>query len=133
MYTAVEVLLVEDDAGDAMLIQQALCDCPVPVHLHIARDGKQALLMLTNPHVKLDLIILDLNIPEISGTALLERWCVGATPVVVFSSTANPIEKERTLALGAREFVSKPMDLDEYSAAVYGIVDKWVMPEALRS
>jgi CheY-like chemotaxis protein len=133
VYTAVEVLLVEDDAGDAMLIQQALCDCPVPVHLHIARDGEQALLMLTNPHVKLDLIILDLNIPKISGTALLERWRVGTTPVVVFSSTANPIEKERTLALGAREFVSKPMDLDEYSAAVYGIVDKWAMPVALRS
>ena len=119
----VEVLLVEDDAGDALLIRQALCDCPVPVHLHIARDGEQALLMLTNPHIQLDLIILDLNIPKISGTALLERWRVGATPVVVFSSTANPIEKERTLALGAREFVSKPINLDKYSAAVYGIVD----------
>ena len=115
-----------------MLIRQALYECPLPVHLHIARDGEQALLMLTNPHVQLDLIILDLNIPKISGTALLERWRVGAIPVVVFSSTSNPAEKERTLALGAREFVSKPMDLDEYSAAVYRIVDKWAMPEALR-
>lgn len=116
-----------------MLIRQALCECPVTVHLHIARDGEQALLMLTNPNVQLDLIILDLNIPKITGTALLERWRVGATPVVVFSSTENPAEKERTLALGAREFVSKPMDLDEYTAAVNRMVGKWAMPEASRS
>ena len=115
-----------------MLVRQAMYECPVPVNLHIARDGEQALLMLTNPHVQLNLIILDLNIPKITGTALLERWRVGATPVVVFSSTANPAEKERTLALGAREFVSKPMDLDEFNAAVYRIVDKWASPEASR-
>src|ERR1700680_1776800 len=122
---AVDVLLVEDNTGDAILIRQALADCPVPVTLHIARDGDQALLMLTNPPVQPDLIILDLNIPKITGTALLQRWRVGTTPVVVFSSSANPTEKVRSLALGAREFVSKPMDLDEFTAAVRGIVQRW--------
>ena len=124
---AVNVLLVEDNTGDAILIRQALADCPVPVTLHIARDGDQALLMLTNPPVQPDLIILDLNIPKITGTALLQRWRVGTTPVVVFSSSANPTEKVRSLALGAREFVSKPMDLDEFTDAVRGIVQRWAM------
>jgi len=123
----VEVLLVEDTTGDAILIRQALAECPVPVTLHIARDGDQALLMLTNPPVQPDLIILDLNIPKITGTALLQRWRVGTTPVVVFSSSANPTEKVRSLALGAREFVSKPMDLDEFTDAVRGIVQRWAM------
>jgi chemotaxis family two-component system response regulator Rcp1 len=41
-----KVLLVEDNAGDALLVGQALADCPTPVHLHIARDGEQALQML---------------------------------------------------------------------------------------
>jgi CheY-like chemotaxis protein len=126
---AVDVLLVEDNAGDAMLIRQALYECPVPVHLHIARDGEQALFMLTNPPVQPNLIILDLNIPKITGTALLERWRVGAIPVVVFSSSANPTEKKRSLALGAREFVSKPMDLDDFSETVCRIVEEWAMPE----
>jgi CheY-like chemotaxis protein len=124
---AFEILLVEDSAGDAMLIRQALRH--VPVHLHIARDGAQALLMLTNPHVQLDLIILDLNIPRITGTALLERWQVGPTPVVVFTSSANPAERGRCLALGACEFVSKPTDLEEFSEAVRKIVDTWAMPK----
>lgn len=126
---AVEVLLVEDNAGDTMLIRQALYEYPAPVNLHIARDGEQALLMLTNPAFDLDLIILDLNIPKITGTALLERWRIGATPVVVFSSSANPTEKDRSLALGAREFVSKPTDLQQFSDVVCGIVEKWAMPE----
>jgi CheY-like chemotaxis protein len=86
--------------------------------------------MLTNPHVHLDLIILDLNIPKITGIALLERWQIGTVPVVVFSSSTNPTEKERCLALGAREFVSKPMDLDEFGeTTVSRIVEKWAMPE----
>jgi CheY-like chemotaxis protein len=125
----IEVLLVEDNTGDAMLIWQALYGCPVPFHLHTARDGEEALLMLTNPHVHLDLIILDLNIPKITGISLLERWQVGTTPVVVFSSSANPTEKERCLALGVREFVSKPTDLDEFSETVCRIVERWTMPE----
>jgi CheY-like chemotaxis protein len=126
---AVDVLLVEDNTGDAMLVRQAMYECPVPVNLHIARDGEQALLMLTNPAFDLNLIILDLNIPKITGTALLERWRIGRTPVVVFSSTANPSEKVRSLALGAREFVSKPTDLQEFSDVVCGIVEKWALPE----
>ena len=112
-----------------MLIREALDDWPVPVHLHIARDGEQALFMLTNPPVRPHLIILDLNIPKITGTALLERWQVATIPVVVFSSSANPAEKDRSLALGAREFVSKPMDLDEFTDAVRGIVEKWALSE----
>ena len=124
-----EVLLVEDNTADVIMIRQALYECPVPVNLHIARDGQQALLMLTNSYFKPDLIILDLNIPKITGPALLGKWRVGTTPVVVFSSSANPAERARSLALGAREFVSKPMDLDEFSDAVCGIVEKWALPE----
>ena len=71
--------------------------------------------MLTDPPIQPNLIILDLNIPKITGTALLEQWRVGLIPVVVLSSTTNPAEKARSLALGAREFVSKPTDLDEFT------------------
>jgi CheY-like chemotaxis protein len=126
---AVEVLLVEDNTGDVIVIRRALYECPVPVNLHIARDGEQALLMLTNPYFKPDLIILDLNIPKTTSTALLQRWRVEVAPVVVFSSTTNPTEKERCLALGAREFVSKPMDLDEFNETVCRIVGKWAVPD----
>jgi len=109
---SVEVLLVEDNTGDALLIQQALSGCPFPVNLHIARDGEQALLLLTNPQIQFQLIILDLNIPKITGAALLRRWSVGST-----------------LALGAREFISKPTDLEEFTRTVCHMVERWASPQ----
>src|ERR1700691_1486166 len=103
-----EILLVEDNAGDAVLIRQILADAAVPVNLHIVRDGEQALTLLSDAHFKPALIILDLNIPRITGLALLERWKSEKTPVVVFSSSLNEAERTHVMELGAREFVQKP-------------------------
>lgn len=120
-----EVLLVEDNAGDAVLIRQVLADASVPVNLHIARDGEQALTMLSDAHFQPALIILDLNIPRVTGPALLERWKSQKTPVVVFSSSLNDAEHTRVMELGAREFIQKPTDVDAFSAAICGIIDRW--------
>jgi len=124
----VEILLVEDNAGDAVLIRRVLSECPVPVNLHIARDGEQALLMVEASGFKPDLIVLDLNIPRIPGMSLLERWSQTDLPVVVFSSSLN--ERDRALELGAREFIHKPTDLEEFTDAVCQIVQKWAQPQA---
>lgn len=70
---AVELLVIEDNSGDVALIRDSLYYCSVPVRVHVARDGEQALLMLSDPHPQLDLVILDLNIPKVPGTVLLGR------------------------------------------------------------
>ena len=127
--TLPEVLLIEDNAGDALLVGQALVDSPAPVHLHIARDGEQALQILREPDYKPDLVILDLNIPKLSGYAVLASYPLRkTTPVVVFSASQNESDVDRAYSLGAREFVRKPMDLDEYKTAVSGMVQKWTNP-----
>ena len=127
---APEVLLVEDNAGDALLVGQALADCPTKVNLHIARDGEQALLMLTDPYFKPNLILLDLNIPRITGLALLERWQSIDIPIVVFSSSLNEAEQKRVVELGAKEFISKPTDIQAFIDAVCAIVQRWALPQA---
>jgi DNA-binding response OmpR family regulator len=120
-----EILLVEDSAGDAVLIRQVLGEVPQHVNLHIARDGAQALTMMDSEDFRPTLIILDLNIPRIPGSSLLERWRTKDIPVVVFSSSPNDAERERALALGAREFIQKPIDIDKFISAVRGIVQRW--------
>jgi DNA-binding response OmpR family regulator len=120
-----EVLLVEDSVGDVLLTRQILTE--MPIRLRVARDGLQALLMLADPAFKPALVILDLNIPDISGHEVLSRYHPQNPPVVVFSSSWNEAEKVRALAMGAREYVIKPMDLDEYSGAVRGMVEKWAL------
>jgi CheY-like chemotaxis protein len=120
-----EVLLVEDNAGDALLIGRALAECPTPVHLRIARDGEQALQILEEPGFTPDLIILDLNIPGISGYGVMAAYPMRKAPVVVFSASQNEADVGRVLSLGAKDFVHKPLDLDDYKTAVAGMVEKW--------
>jgi CheY-like chemotaxis protein len=123
-----EILLVEDNAGDAVLIRQILTDASVPVNLHIVRDGEQAMTVMRDAHFRPSLIILDLNIPRIPGSSLLEQWKTIGIPVVVFSSTSNESEQERALALGARQFVQKPSDIEAFSHVVCEIVEKYANP-----
>jgi DNA-binding response OmpR family regulator len=125
---SIEILLVEDNAGDAVLIRQILAEAAMPVNLHIVRDGEQALTLLSDAHFRPALIILDLNIPRISGLALLERWKSQHVPVVVFSSSLNEAERARVLELGAREFVQKPTDIKAFIAVVSDMVERYAGP-----
>jgi CheY-like chemotaxis protein len=121
----VNVLLVEDEAGDALLASHVVVDCRAPVKLHFAKDGQEALAMLAEPGLELDLVILDLNIPKISGFAVLERRANRDVPVVVFSSSWRTADAQKALALGASEYIEKPLDIQAYSTAVCGMIEKW--------
>lgn len=121
----IEVLLVESYAGDTLLTSQILANCPTPVNLHVARDGLQAILMLSRGTFHPDLVILELSIPEISGHDVLERYHPKEVPVVVFTSYWNEADQRRAFALGAREYIQKPRDLDGFRDAVLGIIQRW--------
>jgi CheY-like chemotaxis protein len=121
----VEVLLIEDNAGDTLLIGQILTECQLPVRLHVARDGEQALQMLADTNLKPSLIVLDLNIPKISGNGLLKRYKSRLIPVVVFSSSWDTDEIDEALALGACQYVRKPNDIQAFTDAVCGMMLKW--------
>ena len=124
-----QVLLIEDSAGDALLTGQILAESPIPIKLVIARDGVQALDMLSDSTFEPVLIILDLNIPMISGHIVLERNLRKEIPIVIFSVSDDPADKDRALASGAREYIQKPMNLEAYKKAVLGIIKKWARPE----
>ena len=119
-----EILLVEDNAGDALLVGQTLAECSPEAHLHIARDGEQALQLMEQTDFKPDLIILDLNIPRISGFTVLALNPLDS-PVVVFSASDSERDIERARVLGAVEYVHKPLDLEDYKTAVSNMVEKW--------
>ena len=83
--------------------------------------------MGTSPGTSNLIRILDLNIPKISGYAVLSLFSPkkNKTPVVVFSASENEADVSRALSLGAQEFIHKPIDLDEYKTVVSGMVQKW--------
>jgi CheY-like chemotaxis protein len=123
----IEVLLVEDNPGDAFLVRLVLGESHTPIRVHLARDGMEALLMLASDAVQPDLIIVDLNLPHISGHQVMERYHQQEIPVVVFSSSWDEEDQRRSLALGAREFVRKPLGAQDYRKAVCQMVEKWAL------
>ena len=100
-----------------MLLRLTLAEVSANVNVHIARNGEQAQAMIDSGDFQASLIILELNIPRVPGTTLLEQWQGNNVPVVVFTSSLDKAERARVLALGAREFVHKPSDLGEFIGA----------------
>jgi DNA-binding response OmpR family regulator len=119
-----EILLIEDDAGDTVLINEIIGELSIPVNLHLARDGEQALQMLSDHLFEPDLVILDLNLPKVSGHDVLERHPFRTVPVVVFTGSTSEADIQRSLNLGAQQYFRKPLDLDAYKEIVRGIVEK---------
>jgi chemotaxis family two-component system response regulator Rcp1 len=86
-----QILLIEDNAGDILLIKQVLSQATFATTLRVAMYGEQALKALADAEFKPDLIILDVNIPKAPGLEILARRKPTA-PVVVFSSSSSPTE-----------------------------------------
>ena len=104
-----------------------------PVNLSVAGDGAQALAMLTDERFQPDIIILDLDLPVLSGFEVLQRNPRKDIPVVVFSASVRTSDKQRTLSLGAKEYVYKPIDLQSYRDAVVGMVCERAIWECRRT
>ena len=120
----IKLLVVDDNAAEAYLVLYALEDSPRPVKLHRAKDAIEGLQMLSER--AFDLVILDLNLPGLSGFDLLEQCDPKGVPVVMFSVSSNEADAKRAVKLGAREFVHKPVGLEAYRHAVLAMIEKWV-------
>ena len=117
----VRILVIEDNPGDVLLTREALRE--LPVEMIAVNDGDAAIALLESK--TFDMAILDLSIRGADGLTVLERYKEATIPIVVFSSSHDEIDANRSVALGAREFVRKPVAWDEYIDAVRGIVERW--------
>jgi CheY-like chemotaxis protein len=128
------ILLVEDNPGDARLIQEALKDSKLPNIVHHAKDGVEALAFLQKdePYAdapRPDLILLDLNMPRMNGLELLKRIkddpFLRRIPVVVLTISKSEEDIISSYNLHANCFISKPVDLDQFSGILQAINDYW--------
>jgi CheY-like chemotaxis protein len=129
-----DVLLVEDDPGDAGLVRIAMRRSHHPCRLHHVKDGGEALAFLRrcdgHHHApRPDLILLDLNLPGRSGHEILEEIRADSLlreiPVVILSTSGAERDIKKAYSLGASSYVSKPMDVDAFTAAIHSIEDFW--------
>jgi CheY-like chemotaxis protein len=129
-----DILLVEDDLGDAGLVRIALRRSRHVCRLHHVKDGGEAMAFLrrSGRHGEAprpDLILLDLNLPGRNGHEVLEEIRADAAlspiPVVILSTSGAERDVKKAYALGASSYVSKPMDVEAFTAAIHSIQDFW--------
>ncbi|MET7573241.1 response regulator [Streptomyces sp. NPDC005492] len=133
--TPIDVLLVEDDPGDELMTREAFEDNRIGNTLHVVRDGEEALdfLYKRGEHTDApqpDLILLDLNLPKYDGRQVLEKIKSDPElvhiPVVVLTTSSAEEDILRSYKLHANAYVTKPVDLDQFIAAVRQIDDFFV-------
>ncbi|KIL99997.1 Two-component system response regulator [Paramagnetospirillum magnetotacticum MS-1] len=129
-----DILLVEDDLGDAGLVRIALRRSRHVCRLHHVKDGGEAMEFLRQGkgHAQAprpDLILLDLNLPGRNGHEILEDiradTALCSIPVVMLSTSGAERDVRKAYALGASSYVSKPMDVEAFTAAIHSIEDFW--------
>jgi two-component system response regulator len=123
----IEVLLVEDDPGDELMTREAFADNRIGNRLHVTRDGEEALdfLYQRGEHAqapRVDLVLLDLNLPKYDGRQVLERIRADPElthlPVVILTTSSSQEDVLRSYKLHANAFVTKPVDVNQFISAV---------------
>jgi len=130
----VEILLVEDNAGDIRLTQEALKDAKVRNNMHVTRDGVEAMSFLrregkyaTAPHP--GIILLDLNLPRMNGREVLAEIKKDPNlkhiPVVVLTTSEAEQDIVECYGLHVNCYITKPVGLGQFMKVVKSIKDFW--------
>lgn len=116
------VLLVEDNPADANLVEEALTEARVDCGLEIVCDGTKAVEFIAGVENSdapcPDLILLDLNLPRMSGEEVLKRLRAsskcGCVKVLIVTSSDAARDRQRAMELGATDYFRKPSSLDGF-------------------
>jgi len=111
------LLLAEDNLPDALLVREAIRMESLPVDVHAAIDGEQAIAFIVraeeNPDAPVpDAVLLDLNLPKVDGFEVLRRIRASAKykhlPVLIITSSDSPSDRDEGAKLGASYFRKPP-------------------------
>lgn len=133
------ILLVEDNASDEALTLRALRKSGVLNEVSVVRDGPAALDFLfcrgayasRDPAEVPQLVLLDLNLPKLSGLDVLKELRADdrtkRLPVVILTSSSEDKDLLAGYGLGANSYVVKPVNFDQFSAAVRQLGLYWLV------
>jgi two-component system, chemotaxis family, response regulator Rcp1 len=130
-----KLLIIEDNPGDVRLLEEAFQELHANVHIHVARDGAEALEMVMRPPQtetdwQPDLILLDLNLPKVSGHDVLLRLKshpqTSLIPVIVLTSSRAESDVRRAYESHANAYLRKPTTLDGLMSAAQDVKNFWM-------
>ena len=127
-------MLVEDDEVDAMTVRRALKEINVPNKLVHCENGEEAIAYLNETEVKPSIILLDLNMPIMSGLEFLEErmknddWRV--IPAVVLTTSKDDFDKMNCFRLAISGYMVKPVDYSEFIEIIKAVDHYWTISES---
>ena len=131
---SVEILMVEDNPGDVGLARETLKDSKLLNHMSVVNDGVEAMAYLRREGkyvnaTRPDLILLDLNLPKKDGREVLKEIKTDEQlrriPVVVLTTSSAEQDILKTYDLHANCYITKPVNLDQFTAVVKAIEEFW--------
>ena len=131
----IDILLVEDNPGDAELAREALADSKLANRLETVEDGEEAMEYLLQQGkyknaVRPDLILLDLNLPKKDGREVLAEIKtheeLKRIPVVVLTTSKDEEDVLKAYNLHANCYITKPIDFTQFIKVVKSIEDFWL-------
>ena len=123
----VNIVMIEDDEGHARLIEKNIRRAGISNRLRHFLDGTSALkFLLEDPEGPMlngpALVLLDLNLPDMSGTDILARIKgderLHRVPVVVLTTTDDKVEIQRCYDLGCNVYITKPVNYESFADAI---------------
>ena len=126
-HRSVSIIMVEDDEGHARLIEKNIRRAGISNELRHFSNGTTALDYLFNhsrgpTHNGPALILLDLNLPDMSGLDILAKIKgddkLKRTPVVVLTTTDDKVEIDRCYDMGANVYITKPVNYESFAEAI---------------
>ncbi|NYH40754.1 CheY-like chemotaxis protein [Micromonospora jinlongensis] len=123
----VRILVVDDDPGDVLMIEEALADSDVDKVIDVVSDGEEAMEFLRaegrHEHARRpDVILLDLNMPRMDGRQVLgavkQDEDLRTIPIVVLTTSNADTDIVGSYTLQANAYVTKPIDLDDFNDVV---------------
>ena len=139
MENSIEILLVEDNPNDVELTLHALKKNNLTNHIHIVRDGAEALDYLFGNGAeagreinhKPKVILLDLKLPKVDGMEVLKRIKADERtrpiPVVVLTSSREERDIVESYRLGVNSYIAKPVDFEQFTEAVRQLGLYWLL------
>ncbi len=131
----IDILLVDDNAGDIRLAQEALKESKIRNTIYVAKDGVQAMdfLLRRGTHAgapRPDLVLLDLNLPRKDGREVLAEIKANPDlkriPVVILTISKSEEDILKSYDLHANCYITKPIDLHQFMRVVRSIEDFWL-------
>ncbi|MDX6746023.1 response regulator [Polaribacter sp. PL03] len=133
MEKQLNVLLIEDNLIEIMKMKRTISLLELNHNISVANNGEEALKILEDKSNFPDLILLDLNMPKISGIEFLsilkKNDDIKHIPTVILTTSDNQKDLEECYRLGVSGYILKPLKYDDYVKKIEKVLSYWSINE----